>query len=85
VRTRIATTKLSSDGPYLAAFGLVREHKNTVLDAAFCPHSRTPLTSSSDVTARLWAVPDGEILARPLNLRRPVHLVAFTPDGRSIS
>ena len=43
------------------------------------------LTGSSDNTARLWAVPGGEPLARPLDLHRPVKLVAFAPDGRSLA
>ena len=64
--------------------GPVLEHKNTVFSAAFSPDSRMLLTGSTDNTARLWAVPGGELLARPLDLHRTVNLVAFAPDGRSL-
>ena len=53
--------------------GPVLEHKNTVFSAAFSPDSRMLVTGSSDNTARLWAVPGGEPLARPLDLHRPVQ------------
>jgi hypothetical protein len=59
--------------------GPVLEHKNTVFSAAFSPDGRMLLTGSTDSTARLWAVPGGEPLARPLDLHRTVKLVAFTP------
>ncbi len=65
--------------------GPVLEHKNTVFDAVFSPDGRMLLTSSSDSTAQLWAVPGGELLARPLDLHRTVHRVAFAPDGRSVA
>ena len=65
--------------------GPVLVHKNTVYDTAFSPDSRTLLTSSSDGTARLWAVPGGEPVTRPLDLHRTVHRVAFAPDGRSLA
>ncbi len=67
------------------AVGPVLEHKNTIFAAAFSPDSRMLLTGSSDNTVRLWAVPGGEILARPLDLHRPVKLVAFAPHGRSVA
>jgi WD40 repeat protein len=63
--------------------GPVLEHKNTVFDATFSPDSRMLLTGSTDSTARLWAVPSGGPLARPLDLHRNVQRVAFGPDGRS--
>ena len=53
--------------------------------AAFSPDGRMLLTGSTDNTARLWAVPGGEPLARPLDLHRTVKLVAFAPDGRSLA
>jgi WD40 repeat protein/tRNA A-37 threonylcarbamoyl transferase component Bud32 len=65
--------------------GPVLKHKNTIFDAAFSPDSRMLLTSSSDCTARLWAVPGGELLAQPIDLHRTVHRVAFAPDGRSLA
>jgi eukaryotic-like serine/threonine-protein kinase len=65
--------------------GPVLEHTNTVCNATFSPDSRSLLTSATDGTARLWAVPAGEPLARPLDLHRPVKVVAFKPDGRSIA
>ena len=48
------------------------------------PTAALLLTGSTDGTARLWAVPGGEPLARPLDLHRTVNLVAFAPDGRSL-
>jgi WD40 repeat protein len=65
--------------------GPVLEHKNTVMGAAFSPDGRMLATSSTDNTVRLWAVPGGAPLARPLDLHRPVHLVAFAPQGRSLA
>ena len=49
------------------------------------PTAGCSLTGSTDNTVRLWAVPGGEPLARPLDLHRPVKLVAFAPDGRSLA
>ena len=49
------------------------------------PTAGCSLTGSTDNTARLWAVPGGEPLARPLDLHRTVQLVAFAPDGRSLA
>ncbi len=63
----------------------VLTHKNTAYHAAFSPDSRMLLTSSSDNTARLWAVPGGEPLAPPLDLHRPVQFVTFAPDGQSVA
>ncbi len=60
-------------------------HKNTVVSAVFSPDSRMLLTGSTDNTARLWAVPGGELLARPLDLHRPVNLVEFAPNGRALA
>jgi WD40 repeat protein/tetratricopeptide (TPR) repeat protein len=65
--------------------GPVLKHTNTVFGAAFSPDSRMILTGSTDGTARLWAIPGGEALARPLDLHRSVRLVAFAPDGRSFA
>jgi WD40 repeat protein len=65
--------------------GPVLEHKNTVMGAAFSPDGRLLATSSTDSTVRLWSVPDGKPLARPLELHRAVHLVAFAPHGRSLA
>ena len=56
-----------------------------MLGVAFSPDSRMLLTGSTDNTARLWAVPGGEPLTRPLDLHRSVKLVAFAPDGRSLA
>src|SRR5262249_32285392 len=64
--------------------GPALEHKNTVMCAAFSPDSRMLATGSTDDTVRLWAVPDGMPLARPLDLHRTVHLVAFAPRGKSL-
>jgi len=61
------------------------QHKNTVFRATFSPDGRMLLTGSSDNTAQLSTVPGGQPLARPLDLHRPVHLVAFAPDGRSLA
>ena len=61
------------------------EHKNAVFGLAFSPDSRMLLTSSSDNSSRLWGVPGGELLARPLDLHRTVKLVAFAPQGRSLA
>jgi WD40 repeat protein len=65
--------------------GRVLEHENTVFGATFSPDGRMLLTCSSDNTARLWAVPGGERLARPLDLHRPGRVVAFAPQGRSLA
>ena len=63
----------------------VATHKNTAYHAAFSPDSRMLLTSSSDDTARLWAVPGGAPLAPPLDLHRTVQFVTFAPDGQSVA
>jgi WD40 repeat protein/predicted Ser/Thr protein kinase len=64
--------------------GTVFEHKNTVMCAAFSPDSRMLATCSTDGTARLWSIPDGRSLNRPLDLHRVVHAVAFAPNGRAL-
>jgi WD40 repeat protein/tRNA A-37 threonylcarbamoyl transferase component Bud32 len=61
------------------------EHQSTVCSAAFSPDGRMLVNGSTDNTARLWSVPGGESLARPLDLHRPVRLVTFAPDGRSLA
>ena len=61
------------------------EHKNTVFGAAFSPDSRMLITCATDGTARLWTVPAGEPIRRPLELHRTIQQVAFTLDGRSIA
>jgi WD40 repeat protein len=65
--------------------GSVPKHNNTVFGATFSADSRMLLTCSSDNTVRLWAVPSGEPLGRPLYLHRPGRLVAFAPQGRSLA
>ena len=60
-------------------------HKSSVRDVTFSPESRILLTASNDNTAQLWSVPDGKPLFRPLDLHRPIRLVAFAPDGRSVA
>ena len=64
--------------------GAVMTHENTVFDAAFSPDSSLLVTSSSDSTARLWTVPSGKPVCRPLDLHRTVQRVAFLADGRSL-
>ena len=64
--------------------GPILHHKNTVFSVAFSPDSRTLVSSSTDGTARLWSVPGGEPLARPVDLHR-IKLVAFGPQGRSLA
>jgi tRNA A-37 threonylcarbamoyl transferase component Bud32 len=63
--------------------GPALEHKNTIFGAAFSPDGRMLVTGSSDNSARLWAVPGGQPLARPLDLHRTVRHVQFAADGRS--
>jgi WD40 repeat protein len=59
--------------------------KGAVMGMALSPDGRMLATSSNVNTVQLWSVPDGKPLAQPLDLRRPVQLVAFTPRGRSLA
>ena len=76
---------LALDAHHADDVGPVLEHKNTVFGAAFSPDGRMLATGSTDNTVRLWSVPGGEPLARPLDLHRPVRLVAFAPNGQSLA
>jgi eukaryotic-like serine/threonine-protein kinase len=60
-------------------------HQNTIYGATFSPDGRMLLSCSSDNTAKLWAIPSGQPLARPIGLHRAIHIVAFTPQGRSLA
>jgi eukaryotic-like serine/threonine-protein kinase len=65
--------------------GPALEHQNTIMGADFSPDGRMLATCATDNTVRLWSVPGGKPLARPLELHRTVHLVAFSPGGRALA
>ena len=65
--------------------GSVLEHKNTVFGVAFSADSRMLASGSADNSARLWSVPEGESLAKPLDLHRPVIDLGFSADGKVLA
>ena len=65
--------------------GPVLDHKNSVLAVAFSPDSRMLASGSSDNSARVWSVPEGKPIARPLDLHRPVIDIGFSADGKDLA
>jgi WD40 repeat protein/tetratricopeptide (TPR) repeat protein/tRNA A-37 threonylcarbamoyl transferase component Bud32 len=56
-------------------------HDGGILAVAFSPDGKTLLSSSTDGVARLWTLPDGPAVGRPVS-SGGLYAVAFTPDGR---
>ncbi|MCI0681758.1 MAG: protein kinase [Gemmataceae bacterium] len=63
------------------AVGPRLEHRNIISSAAFSPDGSSLLVSSTDRTARLFAVPSGAPL-HSLVHSGSVYAAAFSPDGR---
>lgn len=58
------------------------EHAGAVTHASFAPDGKVLLTASADGTARAWNVADARPRTPPLPHPGPVHLTAFSADGR---
>jgi len=56
-------------------------HRDRVTAVAFSEDGTLLVTASLDHDARIWTVPDGE-LVRPLQHNTAVHDARFSPDGR---
>jgi WD40 repeat protein len=56
-------------------------HRDRVTSAAFSEDGTLLVTASLDHDARIWTVPDGELL-RALQHNTAVHDARFSPDGR---
>jgi WD40 repeat protein len=65
------------------ATGVVLQHDDTVLAAAFSPDGKAILTGSSDNTARVWGAATGRQIGPTLRQPGEVWAVAFSPDGQT--
>src|SRR6185369_14929835 len=59
-------------------------HESFVLDVAFSPDSRLLLTVSSDNTARVWDVAEGEPVTPRLVNDSQVLFGSWSPDGNEV-
>jgi len=62
----------------------VFEGRSRILTAVCSPDGELVLTGGEDGAARLWDARTGEPLGQPWVHEKPVHAVAFGPDGNTI-
>jgi WD40 repeat protein len=67
-----------------ASFVVSVQHDGGVAGVALSPNSELLATASADKTARLWTVPEGELVAR-LDHAGKVSAVAFSPVERKLA
>jgi WD40 repeat protein len=61
------------------------EHKGMHIQFAFHPDGKMLLTNDPGVALRLWSVPDGRPLGRPIPDSNPLEMILrFSPDGGTI-
>jgi WD40 repeat protein len=60
------------------------QHEDDVFDVAFSPDGQYIATGSQDRTARVWALPNGEEIARMTHSEN-VYEVRFSPDGQYLA
>jgi WD40 repeat protein len=58
-------------------------HNDWVSDAEASVDGRRLVTTSLDGTARVWSLPDGKAIGRPIRIRYAVERAQFSPDRRS--
>jgi len=59
-------------------------HRRTVTSAEYSPDGTQIVTSSGDMTARVWDVATGHPVGEPMRHIQTVFSAAFSPDGRRI-
>src|SRR5262249_53984678 len=59
-------------------------HRDRVRAVAFSPDGKDLATGSTDETARIWQVNNGDTLLTLQPCSSPVSSVAFSPDGKKI-
>jgi sugar lactone lactonase YvrE len=70
--------------PFPSAIQVLR-HDNNVNGVAFSPDGRLLATASTDKTARIWEVANGQEHTRVTHDGAVVEAVAFSPDGRLLA
>jgi WD40 repeat protein len=70
--------------PDLALSRVLSGHDATVNDLAFSADSLTLVSGASDITARLWSLPDGETTAEFNGQLTEVRSVDITADGETV-
>ena len=60
-------------------------HTNTVTKLTFARDGASLASASLDQTVRLWSVPTGELIGRPINHEQAVDWLAFSQDARRLA
>jgi WD40 repeat protein len=59
-------------------------HGGDIVSESFSPEGKLLVTASEDDTARVWSVPDGDLVTNLVAHRNPVRTAVFSPDSRWI-
>ena len=82
---RVIRLNLAAWQRQLASPVAIMQHPDEIRYATFSPDGRSILTACEDHTARLWAVPSGEPIGRPMEHRDTVQMAVFSPDGQAVA
>ena len=64
----------------------LRGHRERVFTPSFSADGRIMATASGFTTVRVWSLPTGRALGRPLHTTgRPIGHIALSPDGRTLA
>jgi WD40 repeat protein len=82
---RVIRMNLAAWQRQLASPVAIMRHPDEILFATFSPDGKSILTACEDHRARLWAVPSGELIGRPLGHGGSVQMAVFSPDGQAVA